>query len=54
MADDWLDKIIAERGADCPACNLCWRMLNGRELETCPHCGDDAYDVFEIERTDIP
>ena len=54
IKDAWLKQVIDERGADCPNCDNSWRALNGREIETCPNCGDEAFDIYEVAGTDNP
>lgn len=43
---DWLDTVLIEQGDECENCGT-WRVLNGRDLEQCPNCGDTSIDVYD-------
>jgi RNA polymerase subunit RPABC4/transcription elongation factor Spt4 len=47
----WLTEVLNEGGEHCRNCSTSdapiWRVLNGREIEKCPNCGDKAFDVYD-------
>lgn len=53
---EWLRDVIDEGGEWCRNCSVpeapIWRVLNGREIEKCPNCGDGAYDVYDFAEDD--
>jgi hypothetical protein len=58
----WLDVVIANRGLLCGNCGQ-WRLLVKQPLEpnrdphiieTCPHCGDEAFDIFDVPNPQVP
>jgi hypothetical protein len=51
----WLNDVINEGGEWCRNCDVdhrIWRVLHGREIETCANCGDGAYDVYDFDEDD--
>lgn len=51
-----LTAILNEGGEHCRNCSVpeypIWRVLQGREIERCPSCGDEAYDVYDFAEDD--
>lgn len=43
----WLTQVEKEQGDECGNCTE-WRVLRGRELEECPSCGDETYNIDEV------
>lgn len=43
----WLDNVIQTGGLNCGNCNQ-WRILQGREIERCKGCNDDAIDAYDL------
>ena len=52
----WLTDVVNEGGEHCRNCSTpespIWRVLHGRELERCPNCGDEAFDVYDFAEDD--
>lgn len=52
----WLTDVVNEGGEWCRNCSVpdsqIWRVLNGREIERCPNCGDEAYDAYDFDEDD--
>lgn len=53
---EWLNSVLNEGGELCRNCSTSefpiWRVLYGREIETCANCGDEAYDVYDFAEDD--
>lgn len=51
-----LTAILNNSGEHCRSCSTpeypIWRVLRGREIERCPNCGDETYDVFDFAEDD--
>lgn len=52
----WLTEVLNEGGEYCRNCSTSdapiWRTLNGREIEQCPNCGDEAFDAYDWAEDD--
>lgn len=52
----WLNNVVNDGGEHCRNCSTSdspiWRVLNGREIERCPNCGDGAFDVYDFDEDD--
>lgn len=52
----WLNDVVNEGGEHCRNCSTdespIWRVLKGREIERCPNCGDEAFDVYDFDEDD--
>lgn len=52
----WLNNVVNEGGEHCRNCSIpelpVWRVLNGREIERCSKCGDEAYDAYDFDEDD--
>lgn len=48
--------MVNESGEHCRNCSTpelpIWRALHGREIEKCPNCEDEAYDVYDFNEDD--
>lgn len=52
----WLNDVVNNGGEHCRNCSVpefpVWRVLDGREIEKCPNCGDEAFDVYDFDEDD--
>lgn len=49
MSDStWLEHVQSEDGQICGGCGNVWRVLRGLEIEQCPNCQDEAFDIYEV------
>jgi len=49
----WLRNVLDDKGAPCGNCGQ-WRILkDGREVEECPECRDEAFDIFEVDAREV-
>lgn len=52
--DDWLKRVIEEKGARCGNCGE-WRILiYGHAIEECGTCSDEAFDIFVVADAEVP
>lgn len=47
----WLTEVLNDGGEHCRNCSTgdypIFRALNGREIEKCPSCRDEAFDAYD-------